>query len=498
MTTQPENPYTRSLFRSRWIFILAAIGSAAGLGNLWRFPYLVYEHGGAAFVLAYLICAFLLGLPLLILENGLGQLSGKAAPGALATVNKKGSFRIVGWIAVFNMFAVVTFYIVISGWVFNYVIYAPTLAWGADTAQFFNQHYLQKSSAIETSGNFVPTIVFSAIIVYVLTYWAIRKGTSGLSAIATWLTPIPFILMTVLAINALFLPGSNEGFKFFLVPDWSQLLTTKLWFVAASQAFFSLSVGTATMFALGSLLDKKENVQSSSMMIIAGDLTISMISGFAIFGVLGYMAQIQGVPINSIVDSGFGLAFIALPKALELLPFGKSLFATLFFVALFTLAFTSIVAMMESILGGLMNLGLRIKRSTYLLLISLTAFLIGLLYMRQNGMYVMDIVGYFGNYSIMFVVMVQAIAVGWVYNAQRLRTELNKNSGANISPVFDVLLKYVIPPVLFGFMAKQFFDDITQNYSNFSTYYLLVYGVGTLVLIGVAGVVFTWLDRRNQ
>jgi NSS family neurotransmitter:Na+ symporter len=210
------------------------------------------------------------------------------------------------------------------------------------------------------------------------------------------------------------------------------------------------------------------------------------------------MAQIQGVPINSIVDSGFGLAFIALPKALELLPFGKSLFATLFFVALFTLAFTSIVAMMESILGGLMNLGLRIKRSTYLLLISLTAFLIGLLYMRQNGMYVMDIVGYFGNYSIMFVVMVQAIAVGWVYNAQRLRTELNKNSGANISPVFDVLLKYVIPPVLFGFMAKQFFDDITQNYSNFSTYYLLVYGVGTLVLIGVAGVVFTWLDRRNQ
>jgi NSS family neurotransmitter:Na+ symporter len=257
MTTQPENPYTRSLFRSRWIFILAAIGSAAGLGNLWRFPYLVYEHGGAAFVLAYLICAFLLGLPLLILENGLGQLSGKAAPGALATVNKKGSFRIVGWIAVFNMFAVVTFYIVISGWVFNYVIYAPTLAWGADTAQFFNQHYLQKSSAIETSGNFVPTIVFSAIIVYVLTYWAIRKGTSGLSAIATWLTPIPFILMTVLAINALFLPGSNEGFKFFLVPDWSQLLTTKLWFVAASQAFFSLSVGTATMFALGSFHDQR-------------------------------------------------------------------------------------------------------------------------------------------------------------------------------------------------------------------------------------------------
>ncbi|MFU8798244.1 MAG: sodium-dependent transporter, partial [Gammaproteobacteria bacterium] len=433
MTIQKENPYLRSLFQSRWVFILAAIGSAAGLGNLWRFPYLVYEYGGAAFVLAYLICAFLLGLPLLMLESGLGQVSGKAAPGALATTNKKGSFRIIGWIAIFTMFAIVTFYITISGWVLNYVVYAPTLAWGQDTAQFFNHHYLQQSGNINTPGNFVPAIVLSSVIVYALIYWAIRKGTSGLSIIVTWMTPIPFVLMSVLAINAFFLPGSQAGFEFFLIPDWSQLLTTKIWFVAASQAFFSLSVGTATMFALGSLLNKKENVKSSSIMIIIGDLSISMISGLAIFGVLGYMAQVKGIPVDSIVQSGFGLAFIALPQALELLPFGTKLFATLFFFALFTLAFTSIVAMMESILGGLMNLGLQVKRSTYLLLISITAFLVGLLYMRQNGMYIMDIVNHFLNYSIMFVVMVQAIVVGWIYNAKRLRTELYTNSGAQIS-----------------------------------------------------------------
>jgi neurotransmitter:Na+ symporter, NSS family len=485
------------LFRSRWVFILAAIGSAAGLGNLWRFPYLVYEYGGAAFVFAYLICAFLLGLPLLILENGLGQVSGKAAPGALATVNKQGSFRIVGWLAIFTMFTIVTFYIVISGWVLNYVVYAPTLAWGQDTAAFFNQHFLQQSTNISTPGQFIPAVVFAAIAVYVLTYWAIRKGTSGLSRIASWITPIPFVLMTALAINSFFLPGSANGFRFFLVPDWSQLLTSKLWFVAASQAFFSLSVGTATMFALGSLLNKKENIKTSAITIIIGDLSISMISGLAIFGVLGYMAQAKGVAVEAVVESGFGLAFIALPQALELLPFGNKIFATLFFLALFTLAFTSIVAMMESILGGLMNLGLRIKRSTYLLGISVFAFLIGLLYMRQNGIYVMDIVGYFVNYSTMGVVMMQAIAVGWIYNAKRLRTELNNNSGAHITSAFDFLLKYITPSILFVFIAKQILDDLSARYGNYDLYYLGLYGLGTLVLIGFAGWLFNRFDCKK-
>jgi NSS family neurotransmitter:Na+ symporter len=492
-----ENPYTRSLFRSRWIFILAAIGSAAGLGNLWRFPYLTYEYGGAAFVFAYLVCAFLLGLPLLILENGLGQTSGQAAPGALATVNKRGSFRVIGWIGIFTMFTIVTFYIVISGWVLNYVVYAPTLAWGQDTANFFNQ-YLQKSATINDAGQFVPAVMCCAIVVYILVYLAIRKGTSGLSRIATWVTPIPFVLMTVLAINAFFLPGSQQGLMFFLVPDWSKLLTSELWFVAASQAFFSLSIGTATMFALGSLLDKKENVKTSAITIILGDLSISLISGIAIFGVLGYMAQIKGVPVNAVVDTSFGLAFIALPQALELLPLGNKLFATLFFVSLFALAFTSIVAMMESILGGLMNTNLRFKRSTYLLGICITAFLIGLLYMRHNGTYIMDIVNHFLNYSILTVATIQAIAVGWIYNAKRLRTSLNIQSGANISSLFDFLLKYFIPCVLGTFIIKQIVNDFSVRFGDYEINYLLAYGVGTLLTVGIAGIIFNRLDQHSH
>lgn len=492
-----ETPYTRKLFSSRWIFILAAIGSAAGLGNLWRFPYLAYENGGAAFVVAYLICALLLGFPLLILENGLGQITGKAAPAALATVGSKGSFRWIGWVAILNMFTVVTFYMVISGWVISYVTYAPTLKWGNDTINFFIRH-IQQSSNIESAGKVVPAVFLGALAVYAMTYFAIRKGTSGIARIALWITPIPFLFLIILAINSLSLQGSSEGLRFFLVPDWSQLLKLKVWFIAVSQAFFSLSIGTATMFALGSLLKRKENVKHSCLFIIFGDLAVSLISGIAIFGVLGYIAQLKGLPVQSVVDSGFGLAFIVLPEALSLLPFGKSIFATLFFVALFTLAFTSIVAQMESILGGLMNIELKIKRSTYLLIISVLALLIGISYMRTNGIYVMDIVTYFLNYSILGTALMQTIIVGWIYNAEKLRTTLNQASNANITPFFDFSLKYFIPVILLTLILHQAINDLTGRYENFSLEYLITYGIGTLVLILIFGVAISHFDHSRK
>lgn len=492
-----ETPYTRKLFSSRWIFILAAIGSAAGLGNLWRFPYLAYENGGAAFVAAYLICALLLGFPLLILENGLGQTTGKAAPAALATVNSKGSFRWIGWVAILNMFVLVTFYMVISGWVISYVTYAPTLEWGKDSVNFFIRH-LQQSPNIESAGKIVPAVVLGALAVYGLTYFAIRKGTSGIARVAVWITPIPFFFLIILALNSLSLPGASEGLRFFLLPDWSQLLKLKVWFIAVSQAFFSLSIGTATMFALGSLLKRNENVKSSCLLIIFGDLAVSLISGIAIFGVLGYMAHLKGLPIQSVVESGFGLAFIVLPEALSLLPFGNNIFATLFFVALFTLAFTSIVAQMESILGGLMNIDLKIKRGTYLLIISILALLIGIPYMRTNGIYVMDIVGYFLNYGILGTAFMQTIVVGWIYNAEKLRTTLNQASGANISPFFDLSLKYIIPVILMTLILHQAINDLTARYENFSLGYLITYGIGTLVFILVFGILISYFDHSRK
>jgi NSS family neurotransmitter:Na+ symporter len=146
----------------------------------------------------------------------------------------------------------------------------------------------------------------------------------------------------------------------------------------------------------------------------------------------------------------------------------------------------------------LMNMGLRIKRSTFLLIISVCAFLIGLLYMRQNGMYVMDIVVYFGNYSIMTDVLIQSIAVGWIYDAKQLRSRLNMNSSANITPVFDFSLKYIIPVVLFTFIIKQASEDLSARYENYALSYLLIYGIGMLLLVGLAGALFNALDSKKQ
>ena len=174
-------------------------------------------------------------------------------------------------------------------------------------------------------------------------------------------------------------------------------------------------------------------------------------------------------------------------------------YATLFFVALFTLAFTSIVAQMESILGGLMNIELKIKRGTYLLILSILALFIGIPYMRTNGIYVMDIVGYFLNYGILGTALMQTIVVGWIYNAEKLRTTLNHASNANISPFFDLSLKYFIPVILLTLICHQAINDLTARYENFSLEYLLTYGIGTLVFILIFGVIISHFDHsRNK
>ncbi len=161
---------TRKDFTSVWIFILAAVGSAAGLGNLWRFPYLAYEHGGAAFFIAYIICLLCIGLPLLILEVGLGKVSKKGAPESLALIGHAKRFKIIGWLAVLAAFGVLTYYIVITSWVLNFAVDSFKMPWQTGSESYFFNQFLGLSAGIDSFGTPKLTIVLGVIAILLLVY----------------------------------------------------------------------------------------------------------------------------------------------------------------------------------------------------------------------------------------------------------------------------------------------------------------------------------------
>ncbi|ODN41826.1 sodium-dependent transporter [Piscirickettsia litoralis] len=482
----------RQKFSSPWVFILAAVGSAAGLGNVWRFPYLAYENGGASFFIAYLVCLAIVGFPFLLLENGMGQTTSKAAPGAMGEVSKKYNLRFIGWMGVLVSMFILSYYIVIASWVTNYAINSPAMPWQADSSQYFYQSFLGLTDSITQKGAFnLLTFVF-VVFLYMALFFVMRQGTQGISGVARFITPIPFVLLMLLAINSLFLSGSAAGLKFFFLPDWSKLFTLKIWAAAAGQVFFTLSLGAGMMFAYGSLLNKKVNLKRAVLIIIAGDTLCSLIGGTAIFGVLGHMAVSQGVPVTEVVKGGIGLAFIAYPKALSLLPFIPSIFSLAFFLALLTLAFTSMVSLVEAAVAPIIQSKPSLTRTKVLLVYFAITLCFGLLFMRGNGLYMLDIVDHFtSGYMMMFVGMLEAIIIGWFYPISQLRTNLENNSQTKISQIFDWLIKLVIPPILALLLFSQIHTDLAHRYGDYPMEYLVFYGLGVMAFVFIMSIVLT-------
>ncbi|TNF69475.1 MAG: neurotransmitter symporter family protein [Gammaproteobacteria bacterium] len=481
---------TRDNFKSGWIFVLAAVGSAAGLGNVWRFPYLAYEHGGGAFFIAYFICLLVLGLPLLIMEIGLGQITRFGAPKALGSIGNTSKFKIIGWLAVLISFGVLTYYLVITSWVINYAIQSPSIPWKLNAQDYFYNDFLSLTSHISQVTHLNVTISLGVIATLILIYIAVYKGTSGIARVAKWITPIPFILLIVLLINSLLLNGAWSGLKLFLQPHWASLYSLDLWFDAASQVLFTLSLGFGVMFAYGAILKKEVNVKKMATAVIIGDTLIAFFSGIIIYSVLGYYSTVTHTPIDQVVEGGIGLAFIVFPKALALLPFGQGFFSTIFYLALFALAFTSIVSLFEAILAATMDGTQKIKRQSILLITIILTFIVSLIYSGNNGLYILDIVDHFiGGYGVLIISLLQAMAIGWCYDAERLRYNLKKQSNLNLTGLFNFLIRLIIPAILATLLLRQVIFDLETTYGGYPVIYVLGFGVGSLVLLTIIGII---------
>ncbi len=320
----------REQWGSRLGFIMAAAGSAVGLGNIWRFPYITGVNGGAAFVLVYFAIVFTIGISVMLAEFVIGRNAGLNAVGAFQKI-KGGAWPVVGWMGVIAGFMILSFYGVIAGWTIAYMIQSVsglmTLAAAGKAGDAFGAFVTNPVQVIAYQ------VVFMAI-----TIWIVYKGVGeGIEKYCKIMMPALFVILLILIVRSVTLPGASKGLEFYLRPDFSKLTGASI-FAALGQGFFSLSLGMGCMITYGSYLNKKEILPSAAVTVTFLDTMVAFLAGFAIFPAVFAFGIEPG--------AGHGLTFVTLPNVFAKMP-GGMIFSFLFFLLLFFAALTSSVSLLE-------------------------------------------------------------------------------------------------------------------------------------------------------
>ena len=487
---------------SGFIFIVASIGAAAGLGNLWRFPYLAYENGGAAFVIAMIVTNLVIGIPLFMGETATGQATNTGPQRAFGELSPKlKRFNLVGWIPVVCSFVVLTYYIAIMAWAVRYLLISHNLGWGSDTETFFLQDTLNLSAGPGEVGMLAAVLITPLLLAWLMTIISIRNGVETLSKIVVWTATIPFVTLFVLLVRAVTLPGSEVGLQLFLSPDWSALMSPGIWIAAVSQTFFSLGVAFGIAYVYAKYNEKNFNIFRGTMFIAIGNFAISILSGFVVFGVLGYMAGQQGVAVTEVVASGPTLTFITIPLALTLIPVAGSIFAVLFFGSVIMLALDSAFALLEVAVNAVKNMvkNLSYERATYYTAIPAVA--ISFFFITGGGLYYLDIVDHFiTQYLLVLFALFQAIIFGWALGRKEdnmLVQIINRTSRVNVGGIWIFLIRFIIPPVLVGLFVLALMDEFAAPYGGYPLWALLTFGLGSMVLTVITAALLEMKARKE-
>jgi len=429
----------RESWTSRLAFILAAAGSAVGLGNIWRFPYVVGTNGGAAFVLIFLVIVLIIGYPVMVSEITLGRETNKNPIGTFKALAPGMPWWLVGAMGVLAGFVILSFYSVVSGWGIAYFFKTldGSLASGADFEGVFDNHV---SSAL---APIVWHFIFMTLTVLVVGLGIVK----GIGRAVKYLMPVLFVLILFLVIRGVTLSGASEGLTFYLSPDFSEI-TWRSWLDAAGQAFFSLSLGMGAIITYGSYLGKKDDVPSSAGWIVGLDVFIALLAGLAIFPAvfaLGFQET-----------EGPGLAFITLPAVFAEMPFGM-FFGSIFFLFFSIAALTSALSLLEVVVSWLIDeKDMPRKQATFLVgglifLLGIPASLsMGAANITVAGMPFFDFLDFLQETILLPVGgLLTVIFAGYVYKANRLRASANENASLfKLGKWFEYLVKYVTPIAL--------------------------------------------------
>lgn len=474
----------RPQWGSRAGFIMAAVGSAVGLGNIWRFPAVAYENGGGAFFLPYLFALLTAGIPLLIMEFTLGHKYRGSAPLTMARLNKKSEW--LGWWQLAISFVIATYYSVVIAWATSYSFFSFNKTWGDSPQDFLLGDYLQVADAGQFGG-FANGVLLPLLLVWVVTLAIMFSGVKkGIEAATKVMLPLLVVLFLIVVIRALTLPGAAEGLEAFFKPDWSKIADGKVWVAAYGQIFFSLSVGFAIMVTYASYLPKKADITNNAFITAFSNSSFELLAGFGVFAALGFMAQQQGVPVNEVVSSGVILAFAVFPQIINEFPVASGFFGFLFFISLTLAGLTSLISIVETFVAGVQE-KFNVSRKVSVAIGGGSAAIISLVFATKGGLNFLDVADYFINqFGIVFAGLVEVILVAWVFKElDSLKQHADSVSDIQLGSWWKFCLSIVTPLVLLYMM----FDNIRQNieapYGGYPASFVFSYGwlVAALALI---------------
>ncbi|WP_292460785.1 sodium-dependent transporter [Methanothermococcus sp.] len=486
----------RELWGSKLGFILAAVGSAIGLGNIWRFPYMVYSNGGGAFLIPYFVALFCVGIPLLLLEFSVGHSTKGSAPLAFKRINEKSEW--VGWLAVFSGFTITTYYMVIIGWCLYYLYNILLNGFPLNFKNYFFGNILSISPGAGSIDGFSMGVLVSTGILWLINYVIIRLGVkNGLEKANKIFMPTLFILTLILLIRGISLPGAFEGLNWYLTPNFGALLNFNVWISAFSQIFYSLTLGFGVMIVYASYLPKKVDLTTSAFTVALLNCGYSFLAGLAVFSTLGYMAYTTGLPLNEVVNKGIVLAFVVFPKALSMIPYVGWILAIVFFLALIVAGLSSSISLVEAVTSSIME-KFEISRKKAITTVTTFGFLGSLVFTTKAGLYWLDITDHFASgYLLPIVGCAEAIVALWIFKGDKLLNYLNKLSDIKLGKYWKMFAGILTPILLLTIVGLDIFSLTKAPYGGYPWKYLDM-GILLVVVGFLSSVLFSKIPWKRK
>ncbi|MBN3304276.1 INE protein, partial [Amia calva] len=501
----------RGTWGRRVEFILASVGYAVGLGNIWRFPYLCYRSGAGAFLIPYFIMLFLCGVPLLFMEFAVGQYT-RLGP-VLALAKMCPLLKGVGLSTVVISFVLCTYYNVLMAWALYYLFHSfrSTLPWQSCNStwnipqncssgfpgnathlqsasqQFFDHKLLEKTGGIDQPGSMRWELFGVLLLAWVIVYLCIFKGVKSTGKVVYFTATFPYLILTALLINNVQLPGAKNGILYFVTPVWSKLLDVQVWVNAAAQIFNSIGIGFGSMMSLASYNKFNNNILRDTLIVSLANSATSILAGFVIFSAIGYMAHLHNLPVDDIATDGPGLVFVVYPEVFSTMPVSQ-LWAFLFFLMLLCLGLDSQFAMVEVMVTCVMDgFGPRLlrvlKRKEFVVLVvCFVGFLFGLPDITQGGIFVFQLMDHYtAVVSLMFLAFFEVVAVCWIFGVGRISKMVTKMLGKPPNIFFRVCWMVFSPTLVMCILISSIVHYKPARYGKTYTYPAWAEGVGWFI-----------------